>query len=423
MAALQSPAVTLSNQQITITQGLGNTPVSFFGTGAQHYPPLENPTALSLASVPQVWGWRRDRWIAQTDAVIAGRTVYPVQRSHVSATKGSGGVCGLHFQLKGSAFEVLFAGIDVGITLVVDGRYVSPSFIATTLSGGIAGSRLSTPNTFVRIDFGVAAARKVSLYARSTQGPCAIGVAADDVVQPWDRSGEATMGAMADSYGGASGPFWGVSGPFWEAAALLGIAHVDLDAVGGTGYAPNSAPGFENPGDAFPARLPGSVDVAPDLFITAGGINDNNAYALPPYATPATARAGFETAVNLYYTRLRAALPQSVLVALGPWAPRQAMPTDAIAQSKADAVKAALQTVGGPWVFLDNLNGGWSASSGAQGQRAGPWQTGTGNSAAPAGNGNGDLYLDPDGVHPNRAGCLYLASRIAADLRLALPTL
>jgi lysophospholipase L1-like esterase len=226
---------------------------------------------------------------------------------------------------------------------------------------------------------------------------------------------------MADSYGGARASHWGVSGPFWEAAALLGIPHIDMDALGGTGYAPNSV--FGNPGDAFPERSATSVDAQPDLVITAGGINDNNSLALSPYATAADARAGFEAAATSHFSRLRAALPTSLLVALGPWAPRQNMPTHPTEQAKADTIAAALRAAGGPWVFLDNLNGGWLASSGASSVGSGPWQTGTGNSAAPAGNGNGDLYLAADGVHPNMAGSDYLGGRIAADLRSALATL
>ena len=427
LAALQAPALAVRTAPLVVTQGAGNDTTSSFGAGAQVHPPLSNPGAASLASVATVWGFRRDRWWVPGvgQAVIAGQVVYPVTRRHPAATLGSEAVCGLHFMLEGSGFEVLFAGSNPGITLVVDGQYATPTLINRAWAAGVAGAPLSQPNTFVRVDFGTAQPRRVSLYARSTQGPCAVAVAAADLLQPWDRADAASMSFMADSYGGASGPQWGVGGVFWEAAARLGIAHIDGNAIGGTGYAPNSAPGYSNAGDAFPARLASSVDTLPDLFITAGGINDNNSLALPPYATAQAARDGFNAAVSSYFSQLRAALPQSVLVALGPWAPRQVTPTDPVAQSKADTIRAALQAAGGSWIFVDNLNGGWACSSGARsaGAGAGPWQTGTGNSAAPAGNGNGDLYLAADGVHPSVAGALYLATRLATDLRQALLSL
>jgi lysophospholipase L1-like esterase len=328
----------------------------------------------------------------------------------------------VHFNFDGAAFEVLFAGTEVQVTLVADGQYTTSRIIQTRLSTGVAGAPLSAPNTWVRFDFGSAAIRQISIYARSSQGPCAIAVAANDLLEAWDRSGEASFGAMADSYGGAFAPHWGVSGPFWEAAALLGIAHLDQDAARGTGYAPNNANvDARNPGNAFRARLASNVNALPDLFLSAGGINDNNSIAAPPlYASAADALAGFNAGVAGFYQDLRAALPVAVLAATGPWAPRQVIPTDPVAQSKADTIRAALQAVGGPWVFLDNLNGGWVNSAGAFSAPEGPWQTGTGNSGAPAFDGNGDLYLAADGVHPSEAGNVYLGTRIAEGLRAAI---
>lgn len=420
-AALQRAPLTVNADPITVTQGSGNSVASSFGAGALIYPPLANPDALSLATVPQVWGHRHELWRLESGAVIAGHVVYPVSRSHPAATLGSGGPCGLHFVLDGAAFEILFAGTDAQITLLADGHYMAPKLIRTTLSAGVAGAPLSAPNCFARFDFGSRAVRRISVYAVSSQGPCAIAVDAGAQLQPWDRSGEASFAGMADSYGGGAGPNW-IGGLFFEAAALLGIPHLDLDAIGGTGYAPNNTNAdTRNPGNAFPARLPSNVDAAPDLFLTAGGINDNNsAAALPLYASAADALAGFNAGVSSHYRALRAALPDAVLAATGPWKPRQTTPTDPVEQSKADTVKAALREVGGPWVFLDNLNGGWVNSAGASAPPTGPWQTGSGNSAAPAGDGNGDLYLSADGVHPNEAGLLYLGTRLAMDLRAAL---
>ncbi|MBC7996071.1 MAG: SGNH/GDSL hydrolase family protein [Rhizobacter sp.] len=421
-ALARAPLAVSSGTPLAVTQGMANSAASAFGSGARVYPALGS-TDQSLATIPQVWGRRRELWTRLGGAVIEGNVVHPMQRGHRAATMNSVGVCGLHFEFDGAAFEILFAGSDPTITLVADGHYMTPTLIRTTLQGGMAGAALSAPNTFVQFDFGARQRRQISVYTWSSQGPCAIATGPGDTLVAWDRSAEASFAAMADSYGGARGLQWR-GGPFWEAAALLGIAHVDLDAIGSTGYAPNAANGDTlNPGNAFAARLPSSVDAQPDLFLTAGGINDNNSIAAAPYPSAAAARAGFSTAVNQYYTQLRAALPESVLVATGPWAPRQSTPTDPVALSKADAIKAALQAAGGLWVFLDNLQGGWVNSAGASAVASGPWQTGTGTSAARAGDGNGDLYLSADGVHPNVDGCLYLGARIATDLRAALLTL
>jgi len=410
---------------ISVSQGAPNTIDSSFGVRAAFIPPLDDPQQANLGTASQVWGYRRALWLAQAGAVIMGRTVYPMLREHRSATNGSNGVCGLHFMFDGRAFELLVAGVGSHIALVVDGRYAATRTIETTLDAGLPGTPLSVPNTLLRFDFGSATARKVSLYANSSQGPCALVVDSADHVAPWDRSAEASFAVMTDSYGQAPSRHWGPTGPFWEAAAALGIPHLDSDAIGSTGYAPNNANAeTRNPSNAFLARLGSIVDASPDLFLTAGGLNDNNSVAaLPLYASAADAQAGFEAAVARHYVALRTELPNAVLAATGPWAPRQVTPPETVARSKAETIKAALRAVGGPWVFLDNLEGSWSNSVGAGNTPSGPWQTGTGRAGAPAGDGNGDLYLSSDGVHPNETGSVYLATRIASDLRAAIGAL
>ena len=425
-AALSEPSPPAApTVPISVSQGTSNTIASSFGARATFIPPLDDPQQAHLGTAPQVWGYRRELWRAQAGAVIMGHTVYPMLREHRSATNGSVGVCGLHFIFDGRAFELLVAGVGSHITLVVDGRYAAARTIETTLDAGLPGMPLSVPNTLLRFDFDSAAARRISLYATSSQGPCALVVDSADHVAPWDRSAEASFAVMTDSYGQAPSRHWGPTGPFWEAAASLGIPHLDSDAIGSTGYAPNNASvETRNPGNAFVSRLATSVDATPDLFLTAGGLNDNNSVAaLPLYASAADAQAGFEAAVSRHYRDLRTALPNTVLAATGPWAPRQSIPTDSVARSKAETIRAALVAAGGPWVFLDNLEGGWSNSAGASAAAGGPWQTGTGRVGAPAGNGNADLYLSEDGVHPNEAGVVYLADRISTDLRAAIAAL
>ncbi|RVU45082.1 SGNH/GDSL hydrolase family protein [Rubrivivax rivuli] len=424
-AALLRPALQAAASGYTVTQGPGNDASSGFGSNARFLPAFSNGNTASLAEVAEVWGHRRDTWTAPAPGVarISGVNVFPVQRRHPAATLASEGVCALHFRLQGRAFEVLMAGIAVNLTVVVDGALLTGGWFDRSWGPAGSGASLSAPNAMLRFDFGSRAAREVSVYARSSQGPCALIVDAQDSLQPWDRSAEAAMGAMADSYGGAPGQVFSTGGPLWEAAARLGIAHIDINAIGGTGYAPNSVPGRGNPGDAFEARLASCVRSAPDLFITAGGINDNNSQALFPYATAQAARDGFEAAVRSYHRALRTALPQAVLVGIGPWAPRESVPPEATALAKAEAVRNALAEVGGPWIFLDNLRGGWTSSAGAGSAGSGPWQTGTGTVAAPTGRGNGDLYVSADGTHPTVAGVVHLGTQIAEGIRAGLASL
>ena len=414
---------------VDVTQRQGNVAVPMPGTSAVIFPrPLGygvRPNPVTLAEATEVWGFRRELW-GKFAGGFAGTTEsngswwQPVSMLRYFETTVSGGPCVFHFEFDGPAFEVLFAGRNVSAVLLADGRYATPEFIRNELRSGVVGAPLDNFDTYVRFDFGSAAVRKLSLHAHSSLGPSAFAIAATDRIRPWDRSAETTLIVQADSYGAATSPAWGFAGIFSEAAVRLGITHVDVDAVGGSGYAPNNIQ--TRPADSFTGRLATMTRHPCDLFLTCGSINDNNWLALPPYATGAEARAGFDSTVQRYYRELRAALPNAVLAATGPWQPNVNFSPQS-GRDKADTIRAALQAVAGPWVFLDNLRGGWLASSGASSPATGAWQTGTGNVGNPRGDGNGDLYVSGDGTHPSKAGCSYLGEQIATQLRAAIATL
>lgn len=418
---------------LTVRQGTSNDATPLWGAEAELIPAARgfgvNPNPVTLRDAAQVWAWRRDAWTVlpaswNPDRSGEGSWYSAVQLVHPAATTSGGAACGLHFVFDGSAFEVLFAGNDVQAVLLVDGELAAPQLIRTQLNQGTPGSALGNFDTFVRFELGTRAERRIALHARSTLGPKAIAVRQGDRLSPWDRSAEPSMVVQADSYGQAWSGAYGTGGIFVEAALRLGIPHVDVDAIGGTGYAPNNTNAdTRNPGNAFVARLPGLLrGEAPDLFIAAGGINDNNSFAAPPlYDSADAARAAFDGAVARYYADLRAALPQAVIVGLGPWLPDATFRPE-VARSKADTVLAALQRTAGPWIFVDNLAGGWRTSNGATASGT-PWQTGSGHEGAPRGDGNGDLYVGPDGTHPNVAGVSYLAQQLADALKAALQAL
>lgn len=413
-AAMASTPPTLATIAVTITQGAAQSPQSSFGDSAQFFPALPQSDTSNLATISQIYGYRRDLWTQQQGDLIAGQDVVAVRRDHIASTNASSSRTGLHFVHTGQAFEVLVAGVNVAVTLIVDGFYAGTGALAplNDLPGGVQA--FGQPNAMLKFDFGLGATRKISLYMSAGQGPCAIVVAAGDSVSAYDRSTEASFAAMTDSYGGAPSDVWGAGGLFYEAAAQLGIPHADLDAIGGTGYAPNSSQDYTlDAGNAFVARLGAIVDGLPDLFVTAGSLNDNNHLALPPYATPDAAKAGFASAVTAYYANLRSALPGAVLAAIGPWQPPPNLPASQAELDKAKVIKTALQAAGGRWVYIDNINGGWINSAGAgvaPSATDGPWQTLQDTTT----------YLDADDVHPNPAGCLRLATRLATSLRAGI---
>ena len=405
-------AVTL----VAVTQGMNESAKSTFGSDAQFIPALPQDSHGNLSTVAQVYGHRRDLW-PQLPGNIGGQTVIPVAVNHRAATLGSTGRIGLHFIHTGSAFELLVGGANNAFTLVVDGNYVGCADASQPLvqmNTSLTGGPITGLNTTLKFAFGTGATRRISLYSMASFGACALVVAAGDTVTAWDRSAEPAFAAISDSYGGAPSAVWGFGGLFYQAALALNIPHVDLDAIGGTGYAPNSSNSATLlTGNAFDARLPSITESLPDLFMTAGSLNDNNRLALPPYSSAADAQAGFAAAVSRHYTDLRAALPDAVLAAVGPWQPPPNLPAPQGELDKASVIKAALAAAGGHWIWVDNINGGWSNSSGAGSAPSasdGPWQT----------LANAATYISPDNVHPNVAGCAYLADRLAAALRAAI---
>ena len=404
---------------LVVTQGPSQTYLSSFGADAQFIPPLPQDATSNLATATQVYGRRRDLW-PQAAGRIASQAVIPMAVVHMAATLGSVGRVGMHVVHTGSAFELLVAGANNAVTLVADGALVGCASSGQTLAQlntSLSGGPVTGLNTTLKFDFGNRATRHLSLYTMASQGACALVVAAGDSVAAWDRSAEASFAAMTDSYGGAPTGAWGWGGLFYSAAQSLGIPHVDLDAIGGTAYAPNSStPDTLLAGNAFGARLSSLTAAQPDLVVTAGSLNDNNEHALPPYATADAAKAGFAAAVSAYYADLRARLPDAVLAATGPWQPPAVLPASAEQLDKAAVIQAALAAAGGSWVFVDNVHGGWTNSAGASSAPSdsdGPWQT-TANAA---------VYIDFDDVHPNAAGCEYLGGRLAAALRAGIQAL
>jgi lysophospholipase L1-like esterase len=402
--------------------------------GAVIYPPptgyTVNPNPETLADIPQVWGYRRDTWFKGPSTLFysnfGNQSYYrPVSQRHVAASQTTDIPGGLHFIHTGQAFEVLYLGTYPWITVIADGQYATSQWVRTAINAdGTLGSVLSYYDCFTKFDFGSVATRRISVYGLcSNVGPCAIAIGVQDKITPWDRSLEPSFCVMADSYGQGSSLNWPIGGPFWVAASLLGIPHIDLNAQGGTGYAPIQSPYAytSNPGNTFGARIADSVKSAPDLFMTGGSINDDYGIASPPlYPTVTASNTAFQNAVSSYYKNLRAALPNSVIAAMGPWAPRQSIPTSSIAQGKLNVISSVLQSITGPWVLIDNLNGGWLNSSGASGPQTGPWQTGTGNAGAPTGVGNGDIYVSADGTHPTPLGHEYLGRMLASSLAAAI---
>lgn len=124
------------------------------------------------------------------------------------------------------------------------------------------------------------------------------------------------------------------------------------------------------------------VDYNPDVVIIAMGINDN---------TDVT------QAVSDTLDIIESGSPHALIVLVGSWtngeATAQMIATTAI-------IKAAAESRG--HYFINPT--GTANDDG--------WITGTGDSGAPAGDGNADIFVSSDGTHPNDAGHVFHAQRL-----------
>lgn len=184
---------------------------------------------------------------------------------------------------------------------------------------------------------------------------------------------------IGDSYSVVGGGF-GAS-----LAARMGWT-LTVDGVGGSGY------GVAGSGTAFPDRLPALIAANPDVAIIEGGGNDWSANATP--------LATFITLLASFYASLRSSLPTATLYVTG---------AHRIGQTYFDALVSATATAGGVYVDWGDVAEVPRTTIPANTR----WLTGTGNASAPAGDGNRDVYLGSDSVHPNAAGCAYLGTRLA----------
>lgn len=179
----------------------------------------------------------------------------------------------------------------------------------------------------------------------------------------------------------------------WAMSRLLGWPDTHASGSGATGYL-NPGP---SPRVAFQARVQTDViDLSPDIVIVAGGINDSSGY---------TANQ-IQTAAELLYDTIRAALPGATLIVLSPWW-KDGQPSFAI-RTVRDAIQAAC--VNRAHLFIDSI----VATSGTLNTLG--WITGTGHVGGTTSEGNADYYISSDGTHPSNAGHWYLGYRLASAI-------
>lgn len=343
--------------------------------------PVVTPGAASAASaIPGA------RVVAATDAALRyiGRPVVIeqvdgvaiVQNQSVTGTPSRGSVYYVEVQTDAPLLEVLVegSGDTSAHRIMIDGNYASLTPVQYTRDGLVHRTR---------VDFrGVRRSRRIRIESDGMLfGGFAVAVGdAITTVAPGNPVRAMFLGASSiEGLLGGDGFAFNAFAP--ATARKLGWTDLYISGASGTGYrtAYGSSPNLV---DRFRTDV---LPFAPEVIVISAGYNDT----LPGVV---------ENAPKLFDI-IQAALPDTIVFVMGPIDPKQ---------DQGPKRQPLLNAVSGRpnFYFIDNL-----------GDR---WQTGTGNVAAPKGDGNADQYVGADGVHLSIAGNRYIADRLSTAIRTAV---
>jgi len=319
------------------------------------------------------------------------------------------------------------------------------------------GYRLATRQPFpgasglggtLYFDLGDGIQRKIALDVQGIFG--GIGVRAGDFLTPYDDQrtaavistlGDSIAGVgieMAGQFGSSSVASFALGGtgyvkPNLNAATansnLIAASGILSSASGNIGWQPGALPGGDQATtqDGHPlienelAPVQGStgrtgaqtteiVSANPDVVLVLMGLND---YMEAERFLPSSNGWSMTSALAVTLQRLRAGLPNSLLIVSTPWAGNRSVNGYGTINANYTAISNAVDLLPGPWLFVSTVGTGdglfatqWrgkrengSVLSGTV--DVGPITTGTGNTNAPTGIGNADYIFTDGGPHPS----------------------
>jgi hypothetical protein len=326
---------------------------------------------------------------------VSPDTNYALPTSKYPNTYASGqGTWSVEFDTDAQTFQVRTKNINGSNTyrLSIDGRKVTDLMQSANTTGSGAGN-------LVTFDLGSAVPRRIRFdFATFPFG----GVYIPPTRRIWGVPVPGRrVGVLGDSISDGSTQNAGAGCGTWvdRYARLMGYPDIWRQGRGGTGYI--TAGSFAT----FQTRA--TLDILPwafDDLIIWGGYNDS-----------AGSQSEVAAAANLLYATIQSALRNCKMIVMGCWSPTGSPGTGQVNTNV--TLRAAALNNGLP--FIDVQSGEVRDTAGTVIASQGQWITGTGNTGAPTGTGNADLYIGPDGVHPNDAGHLYLSRRVY-EARLAL---
>lgn len=274
-------------------------------------------------------------------------------------------------------------------------------------SVGTYTTAVGTSNAFLKVDLGAIVHGEITVMGDNDAPLAAIGHAQEGSIIATSKG--LTGWNISDSYGGHPCSAIATGASMYKHALMrCGVKITAVDQIGSTGYIRTN--GAQN----ALQRLPKAIAAQPDVFWTVMGIND----PLP------NTYAELRVQIMTYYLQARAAMPDAVIITQPSFCPKEsnAYTPGQNAQLVRQYVLEALDAIGGPWIFIDNITSGWLTSAGTAKVGTGKsWQTGDGKTGSPTGFGNGDFFVHTDGTHLNEnVGTDFIERRLADSIRAAV---
>jgi hypothetical protein len=230
--------------------------------------------------------------------------------------------------------------------------------------------------------------RRIRIYLNNYANFAGLSIGPTDSVTP-TKSFLTTMAAYGDSYVEGTVQTTASKNIYSTLSQIMGWAPPFLCGQGGTGYINNASGATGKAAYTDPVRLAALIATQADIVIVEGSLNDST---FTPAQVTTAATAALTAIVN--------GMPNSKIYVVGVQAITGSPSTANFANNA--AVKAVALSLG--LLFIDPIDE--------------EWITGTGNTGAPTGFGNADIFVYSDAVHPaNASATEYWARRIGADIQ------
>ena len=326
--------------------------------------------------------------------------------------QGTGPFTGFDAILEGDTLEleVVMVGTSFTYMVLVDDEPVDGVFTATATSSGFQ---------YFKLAFGSVKHRRVTVYFGGVGAFRFLTVPMTQSIEP--APAKPVLCVVGDSFLAGSAGSSSTDGFMFYVCLQLGIEYTGT-VFGGTGYA--SAGSFTKFGD--PARVAAAAKTKPDVLVFVGSVNDDD-------------KANVQAEAAATFAAYAAALPGVPMIVFGPQPSAAATTIGAARAQRIAAVKAAADASPSVVAFFDMVGTGagvpaaWSAGNWAGGSvvthlgsvwladwdaddtrpdtpGSGGWKRvtygfdGTGRVGGATGNGNRDVNLYSDQVHPTAAG-------------------